>query len=101
MFRHFFANSASMTLTTSGASGVVRGEKRATTSPLRPMMNFSKFQLILPCARGLGVQRGQVLVERAGPVAVDLDLGEEREGDAVVDGAELLDFFSRPRLLLL
>jgi hypothetical protein len=28
------------------------GEKRATTSPLRPMMNFSKFQLIFPGPTG-------------------------------------------------
>ena len=42
------ANSASMALTTSGASGFVPVGKRATTLPLRPITNFSKFHLIGP-----------------------------------------------------
>ncbi len=49
----FFANSASMTFTNAGSSGRVRGENRATTRPLRPMTNFSKFQSILPGPLGL------------------------------------------------
>ena len=52
MVVYFFANSASMTFSTSGSSGVVRGANRATTSPFRPTMNFSKFQLIGPGPAG-------------------------------------------------
>ncbi len=49
----FFCSSVSISLTSPGSSGLVRGSKRATTSPLRPMMNFSKFQLIFPSPLGL------------------------------------------------
>ena len=35
-----------------GIIGLGVGAKRATTSPLRPMMNFSKFQLIFPAPLG-------------------------------------------------
>jgi len=49
---HFFSNSASITFSTSGSSGFVRGPKRATISPLRPTTNFSKFQLIFPGPTG-------------------------------------------------
>ena len=47
-----FSNSASITFSTSGSSGFVRGPKRATISPLRPTTNFSKFQLIFPGPTG-------------------------------------------------
>lgn len=50
---YFLASSASIALSTSGSSGLVRGAKRATTSPLRPIRNFSKFQVILPAPLGL------------------------------------------------
>ena len=43
----------SITEITSAASGTVRGWKRATTSPLRPITNFSKFQVISPGPLGL------------------------------------------------
>jgi len=43
-----FANSRSMISTTSGESGFVRDPKRATTSPLRLTMYFSKSQPIFP-----------------------------------------------------
>ena len=40
------ASSASMAATIIGSSGTTSGSKRATTSPLRPTRNFSKFQRI-------------------------------------------------------
>src|SRR5258708_17994377 len=45
---HFFAIYSSIALITLASSGVVRGGKRFTTSPLRLTRNFSKFQLIGP-----------------------------------------------------
>jgi hypothetical protein len=41
-----------------------------------------------------------VVVERGGAVAVDLDLGVHREGDAVVFLGELEDLGVRPGLLV-
>lgn len=44
---------ASMALTNSASSGVVRGENRLISLPSGPIRNFSKFQLILPLPTGL------------------------------------------------
>ncbi len=47
-----------------------------------------------------GGLRAQVLVQRVCVVAVDLELGVHREGDVVVDAAELLDLGVVARLLV-
>ena len=48
----FLASSFSSALTSAGSSGVVLGENRAVTFPVRSMMNFSKFQRISGSAFG-------------------------------------------------
>lgn len=65
---HFFASSSSITLMTLGESGLVRGENRATTSPPRPMTNFSKFQVILPDPFGLVSSEVRCLYKSQAPL---------------------------------
>ena len=80
----YFANCSSITETTSSDSGLTLGAKRATTLPSRPIRNFSKFQLDVAGGKRLGLFRGQELVERALAFALDDDLREHVEFDAVV-----------------
>ena len=88
-----------MAATTSAASGSVRGRNRATTVPSGPTRNFSKFHWMSPAvALGVG-QRGQLGVDRVPVRAVDLDLLEHRERDAVGGRAELGDLLGAARLL--
>jgi len=46
--RPYLASSASIAASSSGSSGAVFGEKRATTSPCLLTRNFSKFQVMSP-----------------------------------------------------
>ncbi len=48
---------------------------------------------------GLGVEAGEVFVEGCDVVTFDADFGEHGEGDVVLAGAELFDFFVRAGLL--
>src|SRR5947208_5426793 len=52
VWSHFFDSSSSIALMTFGSSGLIGGANRATTSPLRPTMNFSKFQVMSPANFG-------------------------------------------------
>src|SRR5439155_21434035 len=72
--RHFLPNSASIARPSSGDSGLTADLKRPTTSPPRPMRNFSKFQPMAPANFGLVslavryLYRGQI----SGPLTTTL-----------------------------
>ena len=80
---------ASIASTSSGSSGATFGENRVT-EPSGQMRNFSKFHLMSSCALRVGDIGDRRRTGR--PAAVDIDLREHRERDAVLGRAELLDF---------
>ena len=85
-----------MAPTRTGSSGVTRGRNRRTTSPSGEMRNFSKFHWMSPLSPSASAVGRELLVEGVTAVPVHLDLGEHREGHAVVGLAELLDLVGRP-----
>ena len=74
---------ASMASMTSGASGATIGRNRATTSPLGRDEELLEVPLdVAGVALRVGLG-GQLVVDGVAPVAVDVDLLEQREGHAV------------------
>ena len=84
---------------TSGASGSTMGLNRFTISPVGDTRNFSKFHWMSPASPSRVGERDQLLVDRVAAVAVDLDLLEHRERDAVGGRAEGGDLLGGPGLL--
>ena len=87
-----------MTSTIAGSSGFICGRNRCT-SPSGVSTNFSKFHRIGPLLALDVLGLLQRLVERRGLAAVDLDLVEDREGDAPRHRAVLEDLVHRTGLL--
>ena len=92
------AVSAFSTSSVSEAGSLV-GAKRLTTSPSLPTRNLVKFHLIC-AAEQAALLRAEPDEERVRVVAVDVDLGEHREGDPVVALAEGRDLGLVARLLV-
>ena len=77
-------------------SGESFGAKRLMTLPSLPTRNLVKFHLIERVPRMPGASAVSHFQSGARRVAVDVDLGHHREGDAVVQLAERRDLVVRP-----
>ena len=86
-------------MSSASLAGSVVGANRLTTAPSRPTRNLVKFHLIA-LAEQAALLRAEPGEERVRVVAVDVDLGEHREGDAVVALAERRDLGLVARLLV-